>query len=578
MFTNSGITAAYFGDSSVSKMYVGDVLVWPLTPVETYTFVKSLWSSGDTVQRLIYCGNVSSTTTMEMDFKGRILANNGGLIFGGTGATGDDNDYRFFSTSTSYLDMGNYRISRSGTALANVRAVNTKNFSFTITNADASTITKTGTTLSSVPSLPIVVNVRGLVVENFTLTDNGVVVFQGVPAVRDSDGYIGLYDQITNTFYPADNQNNLYVDYSPPIPDDYEVLDYVYGERSRSIDGDAITLPLNTVCGYAWKFSGRFLTANTPRTGVIFGTTAGTVDYNDYRFLYTNEGNAYQMYFYMGQGTLQPITHNLTDGEVSFIAASFLDPYNIPCCRAYIKYDGEDVLRTGYGNAPISRPFNIYTTDLLIRSFQVWSGNSLDNLVETVFSGTPVRRISDGVCGIYDTISRQFLYPPAMNLSGGTDPQPQPAVAYTLERVTSGSSVWESSIVVGDKFVLIEADSKKIVGNSGTTNLDFSAFTGDGQYAELPAGADIFTWTIRNEIELPYSAEAYDDNYRMAAGGIFPVYAYAWEQLAASTNLGLHINNKWYTLHYDSSKAYPVFQRDTSSKPLYRAYILRPVY
>lgn len=221
MFTNSGITAAYVGSNSVSKLYLGSTLIWPLTPVETYTFVKSLWSSGDTVQKLIHCGNVSSTTTMEMDFTGRVLAYNSGVIFGGTGATGDDNDYRCFYTQAKvFLDMKDKRIS-TGITYSKIRKIHTSNFAYTVTQADASTVTLTGATVSQVPNLGIVVNVRGLVVENFTLTDNGVIVFQGVPAVRDSDGYIGLYDQVSQTFFPADNQNNLYVDYYPVPPEPY---------------------------------------------------------------------------------------------------------------------------------------------------------------------------------------------------------------------------------------------------------------------------------------------------------------------------------------------------------------------
>ena len=208
MFTNSGITAAYIGSDSVSKIYIGSTLIWPLTPTETYTFVSSIWSSGDTNNSRIINTNYSATTTLEMDFEGRLLASNSNAIIGHYGEP-DNNDYRFFCITTAFLDIYNKRINGAAN-YAKVRRVQTSNLKFTVTLDDETKVIKNGSTVTSVPNVPIFIYLRGLLVNRFTLTDNGVIVFNGVPAVRDNDGYIGLYDTVTNTFFPSEVQNNLH--------------------------------------------------------------------------------------------------------------------------------------------------------------------------------------------------------------------------------------------------------------------------------------------------------------------------------------------------------------------------------
>lgn len=176
-----------------------------------YTMVESLWSSGDTEQRRIYCNGISATTTLEMDYFGQILADNNGTVFGGAGAEGDTNDYRCFYTSGRlYLDMYNKRASNAVT-MNYIRRIETSNLEFTATYYDGTIVQASNLGVTQVPSLPICLNVRGQVVRRFTLKDNGVIIFDGLPAVRKSDGYIGLYDVLTETFCPAENQTNLYV-------------------------------------------------------------------------------------------------------------------------------------------------------------------------------------------------------------------------------------------------------------------------------------------------------------------------------------------------------------------------------
>lgn len=201
----------YLASTPVREIYLGDELVWHAVVVPTgITIVNSIYPQSTYVQNRI---NLPFQTAlgMEFDFEGEILVNVGGICFGGI-HTADSNDFRFFCSTTAYYDCGSSRISISGANRANIRKVHTYNYGFEMTYADGTVKSKTGTTLTAAPELDATIEVGRMKIKSFKATLGNTVVFDGRPARRDSDGYLGLYDMITGQFYLPENQNYLTYD------------------------------------------------------------------------------------------------------------------------------------------------------------------------------------------------------------------------------------------------------------------------------------------------------------------------------------------------------------------------------
>ena len=203
-------------DWVLSNVSRGDLVGWTklyrvdATAPTGITIVNSIYPQDTYVQNRI---NLPFQTALGMEFffEGEILANVGGICFGGI-HTADSNDFRFFCSTVAYYDCGSRRISITGANRGNIRKVHTYNYGFELTFADGTVRSNTGTTLTAAPELDATIEVGRMKIKSFKATLGNTVVFDGYPARRDSDGYLGLYDMITGQFCLPENQNYLTYD------------------------------------------------------------------------------------------------------------------------------------------------------------------------------------------------------------------------------------------------------------------------------------------------------------------------------------------------------------------------------
>ena len=208
----SGITGGYVGSTPVNALYLGADLVW--SAQTSYTFVAAISGGSDAVITLsIDPANIS--TGAEITVRGYVQDSmfydpqpsnqfnflevnpNEAASFGVARVSGDlkmfwfgGNDMVYYNAipaaDEEYIGWG---LSKDG-----------------IFDKIHDTWLVTGTSLTSIyPSGTFDVYVDNFQWRDLQVRDNGVVLFNGVSAIRSSDGQGGLLDTVSNTFYTDPN-------------------------------------------------------------------------------------------------------------------------------------------------------------------------------------------------------------------------------------------------------------------------------------------------------------------------------------------------------------------------------------
>ena len=217
--------------------------------------------------------------------------------------------------------------------------------------------------------------------------DNGILVRDFVPAKRDSDGTIGLYDSVNNTFYGNAGSGS----FTAGLPDGFTQLDYIQSSGTQYIDTGFNPSNTTRVIADFQCLSGA---TNDP---TVFGAWSGWTT-NAFLFLSLADltsGHGFfeaQMASYTKDMTARHTvdangTNWTMDGEslLSFTEATY------SCSYPLYLFAYNDAGNAGNLNAPIRiYSCSIYDNGTLVRDF------------------VPMLRDSDSVAGLYDTVNGVF--------------------------------------------------------------------------------------------------------------------------------------------------------------------------
>lgn len=201
----SGATAIYIGSTSCSEAYVGDILVWPHCHYTIVDWIKGSGSSG-TGRNLYIELPFKTSSTLSFRFKGQLVAYSGGGHITGL-YSADTYDYRWFvpGSSIQYLDIGNARISKMMTMPLNTPLDYKIGNMYVYDNLTQSYVVQ-GTPVTDVPNTEnLLVRIPLLRVEAFQAWENGVLIFDGVPAYSDCAEKYGLKDLVGGGFYTSED-------------------------------------------------------------------------------------------------------------------------------------------------------------------------------------------------------------------------------------------------------------------------------------------------------------------------------------------------------------------------------------
>ena len=131
------------------------------------------------------------------------------------------------------------------------------------------------------------------------------------------------------------------------------------------------------------------------------------------------------------------------------------------------------------------------------------------------------------------------------------------------------------SLNVGDKFVLINNDNKKIVGRDGGVNVDFNGFNGNGVYSALPRNTSIFMYSTNGVAKFENGVCANSDNYiEYSQYNVIGRLNYGCSGNASYVYSVLSSRSVMYgtsvRLCYSEEYGYPVFLHSGSQYNVYR--------
>ena len=246
LISNSGITGAYTNYASASAMYLGSVLVWSAgtpgpaptppspTPSEDYTLCQGagVWSSG------ITCHIVTGVHA-EMDFEAQLRTTLQPSTYyaKGTNAPVTAHTGTFFSNtpsqSATQLTIGYKMVENipglctyvpelvwtkgkvSGgiygqckLSVSEVPYGQVMNFKFKkdgVYDSHDMPINTNGYTAQSIGPEPLWFGLELAPISRLRFWNNGLLIFDGRAAIRNSDGQGGLYDSVSETFYTDEN-------------------------------------------------------------------------------------------------------------------------------------------------------------------------------------------------------------------------------------------------------------------------------------------------------------------------------------------------------------------------------------
>lgn len=375
-----GISDMRIGTSQVLSGYVGTTLVYP-----TYTFYDYIAPTGTTYgNNLIYL-NKQCTTTLSVDAKFRLLTYVGGNFIGFEHSS-DSDDYRMFYANNRmlYFDFGSQRISKQFSAADNLidKDLDWTLYNYGIYDNKAQADVITGTTQTYAPSLVRYrINVGSGRFYSVKMYESGVLQVDLVPAVRNSDGFVGLYDKIGGGFYTAQNPSDI-----GAFNLEYEYVNSIWGDGSNNY----VWLNANCTTTLEMEWGGEF---TSYQNNIIFGWTGSTTS-DRWRLYYPGTADTYNYAFAVAT------TSNLN------IPAASLPPNEDMVLRMgnrFVTKNGVTLVSGSTLNIGTPQPFCINMRCTKTRYLKLWDNGTL------IFDGKPAVRRADGKAGLLDGVSGNFF-------------------------------------------------------------------------------------------------------------------------------------------------------------------------
>lgn len=202
------------GDKPVQKVYVGEKLVYPKIPSE-YNTVNYITSNGTQHITLPFSANQDT----RIDFKAEIIEfqeGTGNEAFFGNRNSYTSNTFTFWSFDYGESMRFDYNSTQKkflfSTLQVNDYSIN-KNKAYVNGELYAEHLYNTFQSSNQLRIFdvnPTSTNPKARMnLYYFKVWDNGVLKFDLVPVVRNSDGVAGLYCKETNTFYPQEVGDNF---------------------------------------------------------------------------------------------------------------------------------------------------------------------------------------------------------------------------------------------------------------------------------------------------------------------------------------------------------------------------------
>ena len=167
-----------------------------------YTMVNSIYGDGN--NNYIALG-IDCTDTLEMEWSGEFMRYANNVIFGWTGST-SGSIWRLYYPNSGSTSNYNYRIGNTSSLVINASTIPlNEDITLTMGNfyieLNGTTLVSSGATHEITTPMPFYLNTRVTKTKGIKLWDNGVLVFNGLPAVRNEDNKAGLLDSVSGEFF-----------------------------------------------------------------------------------------------------------------------------------------------------------------------------------------------------------------------------------------------------------------------------------------------------------------------------------------------------------------------------------------
>ena len=393
------LDGAFLGRSWIEKIYKGAALLFEKsTPPYTYTTLKYIQGTG--TQYIDTGIKMNSSVNIEADAEIRQFAwqrDNAPTdlagIFGNI-SCGDSGGNR---AGLRFYTQRNYYWYYSNTGWPTVWPSDdtfySRNIYKNVGNVfyinGTSTITGTTGSWSDATNNALLFSMgenpkAGMKLYGAKLYDNGTLVRDFVPSKR-SDGVIGLYDNVSNTFFMNAGTGVFY----EPIPDEYQEVEYIQSSGNGHNTGQHIDTGYFPTDGDVFRVNMTVMPLSAPNTE------------REYLAKYGNGGTNIQI----GHGSSS--SWNMSNAD-SLFRYTQNRPSNAVNNKTYI--DGEITISgtssvSLYLFAQNESPGN--TNSVWDSSIRLYACTISVN-AEVIRNYVPCYRKSDGVIGLYDTINREF--------------------------------------------------------------------------------------------------------------------------------------------------------------------------
>lgn len=217
------------------------------------------------------------------------------------------------------------------------------------------------------------------------LYDNGTLVRDFIPARRNRDQAVGLYDNVSKTFFTNAGTGVFY----ESIPDEYQEVEYIQSNGNGHNTGQHIDTGYFPTDGDVFRVNMTVMPLSVPNTEreylAKYGNGGTNIQIGHLSSGSWNMGNADTLFRYT-QNSPSNAVNNKTyiDGEITISGTSSIS--------LYLFAQNES---PGNTNSVWDSSIRLYACTIAV------NGEVIRNYV-------PCYRKSDGVIGLYDTINKQF--------------------------------------------------------------------------------------------------------------------------------------------------------------------------
>ena len=309
------------------------------------------------------------------------------------------------------------------------------------------------------------------------ISNNTNIVRDMVPVRRDSDGTVGMYDTVSNTFFTNAGSGSFTAGPVAGLPKGYTQLEYLESNGTQCINTGVILTSDNVT--YEWNAKDFNMINHTTYDTSLFGSESDNPRYFS-GILY---GTTIR-YGYAGETWTGSVNYNPDNDFNSWKYVISSDH------TQYLIKDGEQHTAVGWeGILNKVTPIHLFCN--LWKGYQITQFSSvafkyfriIDN-GQTVFDGIPARRDSDGELGMYDTVTKTFF----TNIGTGT--------------FIAGYGIASTSYVQGMYEAINNSKMAKLNPNSIEFTADSSPY---GFFTAVEGAGDKFRFK-REEITLPFGS------------------------------------------------------------------------